>query len=201
MNFRTILLDPTNVTLPACKQTPEPTITTCLALQHIAVNAGKTSVTCTTDSVDNCDTISCTVQLPNTTPVQYKLQVLPCKEDTPAIHVFVKRTSGDDNGAINQVLTGSKEVPVFQNMTLDVTLKQLDGAIGLQVDLLEDRKKIEELFSYSEIPINETQCAGGKMRADPVLKESPGPSGASPLQLIPWQLVLFSALTPLYSLL
>ena len=29
------------------------------------------------------------------------------------------------------------------------------------MDLLEDRKKIEELFSYSEIPINETQCAGG----------------------------------------
>ena len=46
----------------------------------------------------------------------------------------VKKQS-DDDIAFDDLLTESKEICVFQ-LTLNITLEQLDGAIGLQVRVL-----------------------------------------------------------------
>ena len=101
--------------------------TTCQALQQVA-NASNEDLECTTNGEKNCDTLTCTTAISNI-PVTAELTVLSCA-DIPAVNMTVEAVGK----VINEVLSESQVIPIVPNLvTADVTLDQLDGAIGILV--------------------------------------------------------------------
>ena len=101
--------------------------TTCQALRQIA-NASNEDLKCTTNGEKNCNTLTCTTTISNI-PVVAELTVLSCA-DIPAVNMTVEAVGN----VINEVLSESQMIPILPNVaTADVTLDQLDGAIGILV--------------------------------------------------------------------
>jgi hypothetical protein len=192
-DFTLIILDSTNITLPACTQGPRPA-TTCLALQKVAGNANE-ALQCTTNGVKDCDTVMCTAKL-ETFSIDAVFKVLPCYSNLPAVSVIVKAGT---SVFVDEILSESKEITLFQ-MTVNATLVQLDRAIGLQVELVTDDGGKEELLSYSEIPIDRTQCTTGEQGTEPSETEATfdGRDSASLHSLTSWQILCLSLLLPPY---
>ena len=93
-------------------------------MQQVA-NASNEKLECTTNGEkSDCDTVMCTTTF-NGLPVIIELTVLPC-EDLPAVHLIIEVAG---RVVIDEVLSKSA---ILQN-TVNVTLDQLDGAIGIQV--------------------------------------------------------------------
>ena len=103
--------------------------TTCLALQQIASESDE-ELKCTTNKDKNeCDTITCTATISGFQVIT-KLTVLPCG-DIPAVHITIEVAG---SVTVDEELSKSQELTIFPNVaTADVTLNQLDGAIGIQV--------------------------------------------------------------------
>ena len=59
-------------------------------------------------------------------PVITKLTVLPCA-DIPEVHITIEEVD------IDEVLSESQMITVLSTVTVDITVDQLDGAIGIQV--------------------------------------------------------------------
>ena len=100
--------------------------TTCLALQQIAVES-RQEIICKTNGGIDCDTLSCDTELHGVT-VTIDYIVLPCN-GTPALNIVAKF---GEMLVTDKVLSKSEEFVVL-TFTANVTLDQLDGAIGLQV--------------------------------------------------------------------
>ena len=103
--------------------------TTCQALQQIA-NASSEDLECTTnEEKNNCDTLTCTTTL-NNIPVITELTVLSCA-DIPSVHITLEAAG---SVVADVVLSESQMITILANVaTADVTLDQLDGAIGILV--------------------------------------------------------------------
>ena len=112
------------ITFAASRSTP-----TCLALQK-AANTSNEELKCTANGEkSDCDTLMCTTML-HGQPVITKLTVLPCA-DIPAVHITIEAAG---RVFINEILSESQTIPIVPNsVTVDITLDQLDGAIGIQV--------------------------------------------------------------------
>ena len=95
-------------------------------MQQIA-QASDEELKCTTNGEKNeCDTLICSATL-NSVTVTTTLTVLPCG-DIPAVHITIGSVLVDEE------LSESQGITIFPNFaTADVTLNQLDGAIGIQV--------------------------------------------------------------------
>ena len=101
--------------------------TTCQALQQVA-DASNEDLECTTNGEKNCDTLTCTTAISNI-PVTAELTVLSCA-DIPSVNMSVEAVGN----VINEVLSESQKITIVPNLvTADVTLDQLDGAIGILV--------------------------------------------------------------------
>ena len=103
--------------------------TTCQVLQQIA-NASNKELKCTTnrEKKSDCDTLTCTAMLFDV-PVITKLTVLPCA-NVPAVNITIEATGID----IDEMLSESQMITIWGGaVTVDVTLNQLDGAIGILV--------------------------------------------------------------------
>ena len=59
-------------------------------------------------------------------PVITELTVLPCA-DIPAVHITIEEVD------IDEKLSESQMITVLSTVTVDITVDQLDGAIGIQV--------------------------------------------------------------------
>ena len=70
------------------------------------------------------------VSILNGVPINTEFEVLPCS-DPPAIRVVVE---AGGRMLVDKILSDSQEFPVVEDViTGDITLDQLDGAIGLKV--------------------------------------------------------------------
>ena len=103
--------------------------TTCTALKEIA--SEQTQQECTTNGDIDCDTITCTgtfglVEVDTTT------KVLPCNKP-PAVNLAADVTVGTQMYKVDETVSKTESIAVADGANLDVTLDQLDDAIGLQV--------------------------------------------------------------------
>ena len=81
---------------------------------------------------DQCDTLDCTVTLAPFDGTSVTLTILPCR-DPPGVHVVVKdRDLGEEilNRIGDHTVTS---IDLGSGVTLDVSLKQLPNAIGVEV--------------------------------------------------------------------
>ena len=66
-------------------------------------------------------------------PVTTELTVLPC-EDVPAVRITIEAAGSPIS---DEVLSESQKVTIIPNFaTVDITLDQLDGAIGILVKII-----------------------------------------------------------------
>lgn len=109
--------------------------TTCQALHEIASTA--TTAECTTNGTIDCDTIMCTasISLDNQLiPITYEIVILPC--NTPVgIGIRFLLISGDQT-LLNQTFTGDSTVTLAFGIEVKVTVTELSGAVGLEVNQL-----------------------------------------------------------------
>ena len=97
---------------------------TCQALDELVTNPAASS--CSRNNA--CDAVSCSTQTPFPS-LEITLQLLPC-EDPPAVRTVIAKEGTvllDD--VYNQSVSGIDAGGV----TLDITIDQLDDAIGLEV--------------------------------------------------------------------
>ena len=73
--------------------------------------------------------MTCTATI-NNIPVITELVVLPCA-DVPSVHITIEAF---ERVVVDEVLSKSQMIIIFENVaTADITLDQLDRAIGIQV--------------------------------------------------------------------
>ena len=114
--------------------TPTPTVDVpsqnmCTVLQSIATNPPPVGINCFTNQ--QCDGIDCTaIDLLGTNYV-YRVVVLACQA---AVHITFKAPNGVF--VLNITTANSEEVFFQELLQLNITLDQLQNAIGLQVQLL-----------------------------------------------------------------
>jgi len=102
----------------------------CEVLQQI-VSRAQENFDCSTNQ--RCDGVDCTVDLLNNSmPIQSHAVILACQLPRPAVEIILLSS----NGAviINETVDLSKVLSVGQVLQVNITLDQLQNAIGLQVN-------------------------------------------------------------------
>ena len=101
----------------------------CEVLQQIASRAQE-NFDCSTNQ--HCDGVDCTVDLLDGMPIQSQAVILVCQLPRPAVEIILLSS----NGAviINETVDHSKVLSVEQLLQVNITLDQLQNAIGLQVN-------------------------------------------------------------------
>ena len=103
----------------------------CTALRQIASGAPD-GWTCSTNQ--HCDGVDCTLNFGGSGTYTSDVVILVCHLPHPAVHVVVATTSGV--ALFNETVDHSEVIDYLGVVQLDVTLNQLQDAIGLQVQLL-----------------------------------------------------------------
>ena len=133
---------PTTNTPTLTTTTDAPTQGMCTALGQIASGAPD-GWTCSTNH--RCDGVDCTFNLGFGGTYASHVVILVCHLPHPAVHVVVTTSSG--SAVFNETVDRSKVIDYLGVVQLDVTLDQLQDAIGLQVQLLAFLRVIHNIFS------------------------------------------------------
>ena len=122
--------------------TNTPTLTTteeipqrnmCVVLQQIASRAPG-NFECSTNQ--RCDGVDCSADLLNNgMPFQSHVVILVCQLPRPAVEILLLGSNGA--AIVNETVDHSEVLSVQQFLQVNITLDQLQNAIGLQVNNLE----------------------------------------------------------------
>ena len=121
--------------------TNTPTLTTtveipqrnmCTVLQQIASRAPG-NFECSTNQ--RCDGVDCSADpLNNGMPFRYRAVILVCQLPRPAVEIILLASSGA--AIVNETVDHSEVLSVQQFLQINITVNQLQNAIGLQVNNL-----------------------------------------------------------------
>ena len=109
---------------------------TCTVLERIASRQSRAPGGFNFNCLRNqqCDRVDCTANF-GISRYRSSLVILACQLPQPAVHIDIVTPNGV--ALVNETVTNSERVSLLELLRLNITLDQLQNAIGLQVQLLD----------------------------------------------------------------
>lgn len=109
---------------------------TCAVLERIVSGLSRAPDGFSYNCIKNqqCDRIDCTINF-GTVPYRSSIVILACQLPQPAVHIDIMAPNGFT--VVNETVANSTVVSFLELLRLNITLDQLQNAIGLQVQLLD----------------------------------------------------------------